>query len=127
MLSRPGESRPFGHPEVKRPISTEKNRFRAPPLVRYSSRHLLNGNEVVAPTKADAAVAKKTGQKLAAYLRKSGGLRLAIKTNSASEELALPPSVVHVLVRLLNEMAQGNEVTLTPHARSSRRRKPPTL
>lgn len=79
-----------------------------------SDVQLLNGNEVVAPTKADSALARKSGLKLAAHLAKTGRLRLEVRTDSTSEELLLPPPVVRVLVRLLNEMGQGNAVTLTP-------------
>ena len=75
---------------------------------------LLNGNEVIAPNKADSALAKETSQKLAAHLAKVGGLRLELRTGAASEEVVFPSSLLRVLVRLLNEMAQGNAVTLTP-------------
>ena len=35
-----------------------------------------NGNEVVTPSKADAALARKSGEKLAAHLGQKGELRL---------------------------------------------------
>ena len=75
---------------------------------------LINGNEVVTPTKADAALAKESGQKLAAHLGQTGGLRLEVKTGTTSEELVLPPSALRLLVRVLAELGQGNAVTLTP-------------
>lgn len=75
---------------------------------------LANGNEVVTPTKADSALAKESGKKLAAHLGGSGGLRLEVKTGTASEELILPPSALRLLVRVLTELGQGNAVTLTP-------------
>ena len=75
---------------------------------------LANGNEVVTPSKADAALAKEMGKRLAAHLGKKGGLRLALKTGAESEELVLPPSALRLLVRALTEMGQGNAVTLTP-------------
>jgi excisionase family DNA binding protein len=74
---------------------------------------LANGNEVVRPTKADAALAKVSGQKLAAHLRHKGELRLELKTGGSSEELALPASALRLLVRALAEMGEGNAVTLT--------------
>ena len=52
---------------------------------------LLNGNEVVTPSKADSALAKESGQKLATHLHDLGGLRLEVKTDTTSEELVLPP------------------------------------
>jgi excisionase family DNA binding protein len=75
---------------------------------------LANGNEVVTPTKADAALAKESGQKLAAHMGHSSGLRLEVKTGTTSEELVLPPSALRLLLRVLTEMGQGNAVTLTP-------------
>jgi excisionase family DNA binding protein len=75
---------------------------------------LLNGNEVVSPTKADSKIAKETSQKLAAHLERAGKLCLELKTGATSEEIVLPPAVLHVLVRVLDEMGQGNAVTLTP-------------
>jgi excisionase family DNA binding protein len=75
---------------------------------------LLNGNEVVTPTRADSELAKESSQKLAAHLEDADGLRLEVKTGTQSEELVLPPSALRLLVSLLNEMGQGNAVTLTP-------------
>lgn len=75
---------------------------------------LVNGNEVVTPTKADAALAKASGELLARYLRRQSKLRLEVKADSTSEELVLPASVVQLLVHALTEMGRGNAVTLTP-------------
>ena len=75
---------------------------------------LRNGNEVVAPSKADSALARESGQRLAAHLGHAEGLRLEVKTSTSSEELILPHSALRLLVRVLNEMGQGNAVTLTP-------------
>jgi excisionase family DNA binding protein len=81
---------------------------------RAEMAQLLNGNEVVAPSQADSALAKESGQRLAAHLEHAHGLRLEVKTGTKSEELVLPPSALRLLVSLLNEMGQGNAVTLTP-------------
>jgi excisionase family DNA binding protein len=75
---------------------------------------LLNGNEVITPSEADSALAKESGQRLAAHLRHADGLRLELKTASTSEELILPPSALRLLQSILNELSQGNAVTLTP-------------
>src|SRR4051812_968012 len=75
---------------------------------------LANGNELVRPTEADAALAKVSGEKLAAHLREKGELRLEMKTDGSTEELVLPASAVRLLVRALSEMGEGNAVTLTP-------------
>jgi len=76
---------------------------------------LLNGNEVVTPTKADSAAAKKSSEKLAAHLGDAKGVRLQLKTGTKSEVVVLPPSALRLLVGVLTELAQGNAVTLTPH------------
>ncbi len=73
---------------------------------------LANGNEVVTPTQADAALAKELGRKLAAHA--GCELRLELKTSTTTEELVLPPSALRLLLRALSEMSQGNAVTLTP-------------
>jgi excisionase family DNA binding protein len=75
---------------------------------------LANGNEVVAPTEADVALAKVSGQKLAAHLGRKGPLRFELKSGGSSEELVLPASALRLLVRALAEMGEGNAVTLTP-------------
>ena len=75
---------------------------------------LLNGNEVVTPTKADSVLAKESGQRLAAHLAGAGGLHLEIKNATTSEELVLPPPAVRLLLHALTEMGEGNAVTLTP-------------
>jgi excisionase family DNA binding protein len=75
---------------------------------------VLNGNEVVTPTKADSALAKESGRRLATHLGGTGELRLEVKTDTTSEELVLPPSALRLLVHALTEMGEGNAVTLTP-------------
>jgi excisionase family DNA binding protein len=75
---------------------------------------LLNGNEVIAPSKADSALAKESGRRLAACLDQDKGFRLEVKSDATSEELVLPPSVLRLLLGVLTEMGQGNAVTLTP-------------
>lgn len=81
---------------------------------------LMNGNEVVTPSKADAATAKVSGEKLLGLLgnQVKKGVHIEVKSGSATEELVLPPSAVRLLMRILTEIGQGNAVTLTPlHAR----------
>jgi excisionase family DNA binding protein len=73
---------------------------------------LANGNEVVTPSKADAALARELGQKLAAH--KGSEIRLELITGTSTEELILPRSALRLLLRALSEMGQGNAVTLTP-------------
>lgn len=75
---------------------------------------LLNGNEVIKPSEADAALAKESGRKLAVHLGEAKGLKLQIGSGKAGEELLLPPSALRLLVRVLSELGQGNAVTVTP-------------
>jgi excisionase family DNA binding protein len=75
---------------------------------------LLNGNEVVTPTKADSALAKESSEKLAVHLENTKGVRLHMQTGDKREELVLPPSALRLLVGILTELGQGNAVTLTP-------------
>src|SRR3954463_4497136 len=72
---------------------------------------LADRDEVVTPTEADAALARESGERLAAHLAESRGVRLRVGTGAASEELALPTSALRLLVRALAEMGRGNAVT----------------
>lgn len=75
---------------------------------------LMNGNQVITPSESDTALARVSGQRLAAHLGHADGLRLEVRSDSASEELILPPSALRLLQSILNELGQGNAVTLTP-------------
>src|SRR4051794_24674526 len=74
---------------------------------------LANGNEVVTPTEDDAALARESGERLAAHLGESRGVRLQVNTGTTSEELVLPSAALRLLVRALAEMGRGNAVALT--------------
>ena len=87
---------------------------------------LLNGNEVITPSKADAVIAKESGQKLAAHLRKGRARPLELKIGGTGEELFLPRPVVRVLVSLLNEMGKGHAVALLLFEQSLPRSRQPT-
>jgi len=73
---------------------------------------LLNGNEVITPTRDDSVLAEESGRKLAAYLGHESELHLEVK--GTKEELKLPPAALRLLVRLLDELGQGNSISLTP-------------
>lgn len=75
---------------------------------------LANGNEVVTPTEADAALARVSGQKLAAHLGRAGEFRFELKSDGSADELVLPAPALRLLVRALTEMGEGNAVTITP-------------
>jgi excisionase family DNA binding protein len=76
---------------------------------------LLNGNEIITPTEADAALAKESSLRLEAHLgRAQQGLHLEVRSDVASEELVLPASALRLLLHALTEMGRGNAISLTP-------------
>jgi excisionase family DNA binding protein len=67
------------------------------------------------PSEADAVLAKETSRMLASHIRDSNPIELKIPDlPSAEGTLRLPVSAVRLLVRILEEMARGNAVTLIP-------------
>jgi excisionase family DNA binding protein len=67
------------------------------------------------PSEAEALVAKETSRVLASRLAKGGPMRLRILDDEApSGTVKLPAAAVALLVRILEEMARGNAVTLIP-------------
>src|SRR5438034_11524684 len=67
------------------------------------------------PSEAEAAVAKETSRILARRLREEEPLRLRISDDPSPEgTFNLPASALRLLVRILEEMAKGNAVTLIP-------------
>src|SRR5688572_11680884 len=67
------------------------------------------------PSEAEAALAKETGRVLAKRLRDGESLQLRVLDDPSSEgTVELPASALRLLVRILEEMARGNAVTLIP-------------
>jgi len=66
------------------------------------------------PSEAEAALAKATSRVLASRLRGDDLMRLRIVDGPSRETVKLPAAAVRVLVRILEEMARGNAVTLIP-------------
>ncbi len=77
--------------------------------------------EPVAPTEAEAALARESSRLLAPLLAAPGEVRLRLQPAKGRPELvALPASAVRLLVDILTQMAQGHAVTLIPvHAELS--------
>ena len=74
-------------------------------------------SEPVAPTAADAVVARESARRLAPALGKSGGtieLRVG-QSDDAIEPVVIPAAAFRLFVRILAEMASGNAVRLIPH------------
>jgi len=67
------------------------------------------------PSEAEVVVAKETSRLLATRLEKGGPMRLRILDDeSPGGTVKLPAAAVALLVRILEEMARGNAVTLIP-------------
>ncbi len=72
--------------------------------------------ETVAPTEADALLARESSRRLAAHkLGKRSSVRIQLLDDSdRAETVAVPASALRMFLHLLTEMSQGNAVTLIP-------------
>ncbi len=71
--------------------------------------------EPIEPTAEDIALAKKARQVLASHQDQSMDLYVQIiQKRNPTERLLLPPSAVRLLFTILEEMSDGNAVTLIP-------------
>ena len=69
--------------------------------------------ETVAPSAADAQLARESSRLLATHkLGRKSSVRIRLLDDG--DELAVPTSAVRLLLQLLIEMSQGNAVTLIP-------------
>jgi excisionase family DNA binding protein len=67
------------------------------------------------PSEADAVLAKETSRVLASHIRNSDPMELRIPDDPSPEGMVkLPLSAARMLLRILEEMARGNAVTLIP-------------
>lgn len=66
------------------------------------------------PSEAEAILAKETGRILASRMQTADPLRLRMLDDPAKAIVNIPASAVRMLVRILEEMARGNAVTLIP-------------
>ena len=66
------------------------------------------------PSEAEAILARETGRLLASRVKSAEPLRLRMLDDPAKGTVSLPASAVRMLVRILDEMARGNAVTLIP-------------
>jgi excisionase family DNA binding protein len=73
--------------------------------------------EPVAPSEADAALARESARRLAPQLAKANGsmeLRV-VDPDGTGETVTIPAAAFRLLVTILAEMASGNAVRLIPH------------
>jgi excisionase family DNA binding protein len=72
--------------------------------------------ETVAPTEADAVLARESSRRLASHKlgrRTSARIQL-LDDGKGSETIVVPASALRLFLHLLTEMSQGNAVTLIP-------------
>ena len=77
---------------------------------------ISEGFETVAPSEADALLARESSRRLAAHKlgkRSSVSIQLFADGEDA-ETVAVPASAMRLFLHLLTEMSQGNAVTLIP-------------
>ena len=72
--------------------------------------------ETVAPSEADALLARESSRRLATYkLGRRSSVRIQLLDDEAeAETVTVPASALRLFLHLLTEMAQGNAVTLIP-------------
>ena len=66
------------------------------------------------PSEAEAIIARETSRVLASRAKTGEPLRLRMIDDPAKETVKIPASAVRMLIRILEEMACGNAVTLIP-------------
>jgi excisionase family DNA binding protein len=66
------------------------------------------------PSEAESALAKETSRVLASRLRGRDLMRFRIIDGHSQPTVKIPATAVRLLVRILEEMASGNTVTLIP-------------
>lgn len=71
--------------------------------------------ETVAPSEADAVLARESSRRLAAHQIGEGtSVRIQLLDDDQAETLSVPASALRLFLRLLTEMSEGNAVTLIP-------------
>ncbi len=72
--------------------------------------------ETVAPTEADAQLARESSRRLATHqLGRQSSVRIQlVDAGAEAEPVAVPASALRLFLHLLEEMSQGNAVTLIP-------------
>lgn len=77
---------------------------------------ISEGFETVAPTEADARLARESSRRLRTHkLGKRSSVRIQVLDGGEeTETVAVPASALRLFLHLLTEMSQGNSVTLIP-------------
>jgi excisionase family DNA binding protein len=73
----------------------------------------LNGIEPVVPSNKEVALAKKSSRILSDYIKKTKTPMLQlVESSQESKKIVLPPQALHLLVTILEQMTQGNTLSL---------------
>jgi excisionase family DNA binding protein len=71
--------------------------------------------ETVAPSEADAMLARESSRRLATHkLGRRASVRIQLLDDDQADTVAVPTSALRLFLHLLTEMSQGNAVTLIP-------------
>lgn len=70
----------------------------------------MNTHDPIAPTTAEAEMARESSRQLARFLHQDLHVRIA----DSDEQIVLPAPALRLLVDMLSAMADGNAVSLTP-------------
>jgi excisionase family DNA binding protein len=71
--------------------------------------------ETIAPSPADALLARESSRRLAAYkIGRRSSVRIQLLDGGEAETVVVPASALRLFLHLLTEMSQGNSVTLIP-------------
>jgi len=79
---------------------------------------VFDPTEPVAPTEADARLARDSARRLAPQLANANGtmqLRVVAPDGGGGETVTIPTAAFRLLVTILAQMASGNAVRLIPH------------
>ncbi|MCK6512145.1 helix-turn-helix domain-containing protein [Myxococcota bacterium] len=72
-------------------------------------------NPPLTPTAQETSLAKRSSQILAKHLKSGGSVKLKLDQAGQPEEvLEIPSSLLHLLHRVLEEMAKGNTLAIFP-------------
>ncbi len=76
----------------------------------------IDDTNIVMPSQQDAHLAMETARKLAARSQSDKHVEIRLLNNGEqpAETVQLPASAVRLLINILDQMAQGNAVTLMP-------------
>jgi excisionase family DNA binding protein len=80
--------------------------------MEFSYQHI---SKPILPSQEEVILARETSRKLAAYMEPEQVMNLKIQDKKGNQaDIELPASVVRLLLDMLEQMANGNAITLMP-------------